>query len=74
MDALTECIICRQRKLIEALTVVVCDAEGLQRFACNSHFWNSSAFIVGLADFSAAEQERSFMQLHAEGRYEWSLH
>lgn len=74
MDTLAECIICKQYELVEALTVVVRDSAGVQRFACNSHFWNSSAFIVGLADFSAAEQQRSFMQLGTEGGYEWSLH
>jgi len=51
------CSICDQEKSTSELTVGLCDAQGQQAFACDSHFRSGSQFIVGWADFAARQQQ-----------------
>lgn len=50
------CVVCGEEKHIDELTVGICDVQGRQRFACNTHFLSSGQFIAGWADFLALQQ------------------
>lgn len=54
------CAICTADIPFSKATVGQIDADGLQAFACNAHFWEGNRFILGWVDFAAKGRLRAF--------------
>ncbi|HKU18390.1 MAG TPA: hypothetical protein VJP80_03880 [Candidatus Saccharimonadales bacterium] len=50
------CIVCRKQITLIEASASLHDADGNLAFTCNGHFWDIGKFIIGLADFMAAER------------------
>lgn len=54
----TLCVICRVRLYPDRATAGLHDADGLQAFACVSHFSEIELLIIGWVDFTTNERQR----------------
>lgn len=50
------CVVCRRQILPAAASAGLCGSDGKLTFICKGHFWDVGRFIIGLADFTAAER------------------
>lgn len=74
VPALLPCMICNAERPIGELSVGLCDANGLQAFACNGHFCFGSQFLVGWALFALKQIAlRNNLETFGEGGYGWIL-
>lgn len=66
------CVICHRARPFSGLTAGFWDAEGKQRFACDSH--SLREVIVGWADFVAGQRLVWLERYDKGGNYESPLH
>lgn len=54
--ATVTCIICHREIILSEASASLHDAGGSLTFTCSGHFWDVGRYIIGLADFMAAER------------------
>lgn len=50
------CVVCHRQILPVEASAALCVSDGKLTFICKGHFWDVGKFIIGLADFMAAER------------------